>query len=66
MKKEISLGLKWGKILSVLTIALGAVLLIFMITVEDEPGAVPLFLIVTGSVWLMINRYQVKKQLKAN
>jgi hypothetical protein len=30
---------------------LGVSLLIFMITVEDEPGALPLFLILVAAVW---------------
>ncbi|MGG7035614.1 MAG: hypothetical protein ACI7YS_10540 [Flavobacterium sp.] len=60
MKKEISQKLKWGKILSVLVILSGTILLIYMITVEDEPGALPLFLIILGTVFLIINRYQIK------
>lgn len=62
MKKEISHKLKWGTILSALTIFLGTILLIYMITVEDEPGALPLFLILIGTVFLIVNRYQIKKQ----
>ncbi len=30
---------------------LGVALLAFMITVEDEPGALPLFLILVAAVW---------------
>jgi hypothetical protein len=60
MKKEISQNLKRGKILSILIILLGTILLIYMITIEDEPGALPLFLIVVGTVLLIINRYQLK------
>jgi hypothetical protein len=62
MKKEISQNLKRGKILSILIILLGTILLIYMITIEDEPGALPLFLIVVGTVLLIINRYQINKQ----
>lgn len=62
MKTEISQKLKWGKILSIVTIILGVILLIFMITVEDEPGALPLFLILSGTLFFFINRYQFKKQ----
>jgi len=54
---------KWSKMLSLLTIFLGTVFLIFMITVEDEPGAIPLFLIIGGIVWFFLNRYRIKKQL---
>jgi len=64
MKTEISLKNKWGKILSFLTVFLGFVLLIYMITVEDEPGALPLLLIVTGGVWFIISRNQIKKNFQ--
>jgi hypothetical protein len=50
-----------SKMLSVLTILVGTALLIYMITVEDEPGALPLILILIGIVWYIINRYQSKK-----
>lgn len=61
MEKVISQKLKLGKMLSVLTMLLGTTLMIYMITVEDEPGALPLALIIIGIVWLIINRYQIKK-----
>jgi len=62
MKATVSSKQKWGKILSLLTISLGVVLMVYMITVEDEPGAVPLFLIIGGTVWFIINRHRIKKQ----
>lgn len=52
---------KWSKVLSLLIILLGAVLLVYMIKVEDEPGAVPLILIIIGIVWFFVNLYQSKK-----
>jgi len=64
MNKEISLKSKWSKILSLLTVFLGFVLLIYMIRVEDEPGALPLLLIITGVVWFIISRNQIKKKLQ--
>ena len=63
MNKGISLKDKWSKILSLLTVFLGFVLLIYMIRVEDEPGALPLLLIITGVVWFIISRNQIKKKL---
>lgn len=33
---------------SVLTLVIGIALLVMMVTVEDEPGALPLFLILAG------------------
>jgi len=64
MNKEISLKSKWSKILSLLTVFLGFVLLIYMIRVEDEPGALPLLLIITGVGWFIISRNQIKKKLQ--
>jgi len=64
MNKGISLKNKWSKILSLLTVFLGFVLLIYMITVEDEPGALPLLLIITGVAWFIISRNQIKKKLR--
>ncbi|MDT7828022.1 hypothetical protein RQM65_05010 [Pricia sp. S334] len=61
MAKEIGQKIKLGRVLSVLTILVGTALLIYMITVEDEPGALPLILIMIGIVWFVINRYRIKK-----
>lgn len=61
MAKEIGQRLKLSRMLSVLTILVGTALLIYMITVEDEPGAIPLILIIIGIVWFIINREQIKK-----
>jgi hypothetical protein len=63
MKKEISQNLKTNRILSCLSILIGTILLIYMITVEDEPGALPLFLIISGSAWFFITQYRIKKIL---
>lgn len=41
--------------------ALGAALLVFMITVEDEPGALPLLLIVVAAVWAIGLRVRAGK-----
>ena len=64
MKTRNRLKSKWSKILSLLTVFLGFVLLIFMITVEDEPGALPLLIIITGVVWFIISRNQIKKTMQ--
>jgi hypothetical protein len=47
-------------LLSVLTIALGAVLLVYMVTVESEPGAIPLLLIAVGSGWFFVTRARLR------
>lgn len=48
------------KRLSVLVSVVGLILLIFMITVEDEPGALPLLLIIIGASWYMIIRSKLR------
>ncbi|NND71550.1 MAG: hypothetical protein HKN43_08215 [Rhodothermales bacterium] len=40
-------------LLSMVTISAGAVLMIFMIVAEDEPGAIPLLMIVLGAAWYL-------------
>lgn len=47
-------------VLSMLVTAIGVALLIYMITVEDEPGAVPLALIALGIGWLVIARIRMR------
>ena len=42
--------------LPVAMILIGIVLLIYMVIVESEPGALPLGLIVFGGVWLFFAR----------
>lgn len=37
-------------------LALGGLLLVYMVLVESEPGAVPLALIATGGVWYAVAR----------
>jgi hypothetical protein len=51
-------------LLSALTVLIGVALLIYMVTVEDEPGAVPLLLIVVGSGWYFITRARFRSHEK--
>lgn len=46
--------------LSIVLITVGLALMIFMITVEDEPGAIPLFMILCGTVWFFKIRLRNK------
>lgn len=48
--------------LSIVLITVGLALMIFMITVEDEPGAIPLFMILCGTVWFY--RTRLKNEIK--
>ena len=43
--------------LSVLVTVIGAALLVFMITQEGEPGAIPLFMITAGIGWYLATAY---------
>jgi lipopolysaccharide export LptBFGC system permease protein LptF len=57
MKKLSDAYGKYIQIISHLFMILGTVLLFYMIPVEGEPGALPLFLILTGFAGYLINRY---------
>jgi hypothetical protein len=51
-------------LLFALTVLIGVALLIYMVTVEDEPGALPLLLIVVGSGWYLITRERFRSREK--
>ena len=51
--------LNWSVILPLLLTILGTILLVYMITVEDEPGALPLILIIIGIVLLTKNWFKL-------
>jgi hypothetical protein len=53
---------KMHKLLSILTTVIGFTLLIFMIVVEDEPGALPLALIAVGTSWYFFTRSKHRSQ----
>jgi len=60
MKTEIPQKLKTHKLISTLLIVIGFVLLAFMILVEDEPGAIPLLLIVSGTGWYLFTKFGIR------
>jgi hypothetical protein len=55
--------LRWSKKLSILMITIGTILITYMIIIEGEPGALPLFFTLSGIVWFSIIQYRIKKQL---
>jgi len=59
--KETTQNLKASKRLSLLIMLSGAALLGYMITVEGELGALPLFLFFTGTAWFVITQYRIKR-----
>lgn len=54
--------LKIRKMISILITVIGIALMIYMVIVEDEPGAIPLLLIITGSGWYFITRSKMRSQ----
>lgn len=63
MKNEIIRKLKLYRTISLLIIILGILLLIYMIKVEDEPGALPLLILIIGIVSFIRNQTQIEKAL---
>ncbi|MEX0662964.1 MAG: hypothetical protein WEA58_02070 [Balneolaceae bacterium] len=56
MKTDISKKLKMHKFISILITIVGIALMTFMIITEDEPGGIPLLLILAGTVWYFYTR----------
>ncbi|HEU4883246.1 MAG TPA: hypothetical protein VFT45_13390 [Longimicrobium sp.] len=56
--------LKMQSMLSILVIVIGILLMIFMITTEDEPGAIPLGLIVLGIGGYLVTRARIRSHHK--
>lgn len=52
--------LRMHKRLSILIIVIGVVLMLYMIAVEDEPGGIPLLLIVLGVGLYIITRIRMR------
>ena len=52
------------KILSLLTLAIGLVLMVGKIYADSEPGAIPLLLVVVGIGWYFISRVRTRSQHK--
>jgi len=63
MKKVSDAKGKFIHTLSLLFMLSGAMLLLYMIPVEGEPGALPLFLIIIGFAGFLFTRYLNKKRM---
>lgn len=50
---------------SLITVVLGIALLIYMISVESEPGAIPLLLILGGTGWYFVSRPRPQSSVDA-
>lgn len=62
MKKDPAKRHVIHKSLSLLLTFIGIVLATYMIIVESEPGALPLLLIVAGTGWFFIPRFNSRSQ----
>lgn len=62
MNTKVSKNQKWVKTLGILSIIIGSLLLFYMIKFEDEPGALPLFLIILGIAHMIINSYKRRQK----
>lgn len=62
MQAKINKKLKTYRLLSIIVMLLGAALLAFMVTVEGEPGAIPLFLCLTGIISFLF----IQKKINAH
>ena len=51
-------------VLSAVTVVVGVVLLAYMVTVESEPGAIPLLLIAAGTGWFLVTRRRARAHSK--
>ncbi|MGV3484012.1 MAG: hypothetical protein ACO1RT_06325 [Planctomycetaceae bacterium] len=49
----------------VLVILVGVALLAYMVTVESEPGLIPLLLIASGTTWYLVARARFRSRGKA-
>lgn len=56
--------LKLLRFISMGSTLIGIVLLIFMIKYEDEPGAIPLILILVGLVGIYMTQARIKQTIK--
>jgi hypothetical protein len=56
--------LKLLRFISIVSTLIGIVLLIFMIKYEDEPGAIPLILILVGLVGIYMTQARIKQTIK--
>lgn len=64
MNTKAVFSLRVPKTLSIICMLAGAILLVYMIMVEEEPGAVPLILLAAGTGGLIIANKQINKQPK--
>ena len=50
--------------LSIIILGLGILVVTYGVIVEDEPTAVGLLLVISGTVWYFVTRYRLRSQTK--
>lgn len=63
-REGVDMKLQVHKILSILTIAIGLVLMLVKIYADSEPGAIPLLLVILGIGWYFITQVRSRSQHK--
>lgn len=53
---------RWKKNVALVTVVIGLLLMLFMILFEDEPGAVPLIMMVSGGGYLIWRARKQRRQ----
>lgn len=66
MKNQNSARLKTNRIIASSITILGIALITYMVKVEGELGALPLFLVIAGIVWLFVTQSKINKHLRKN
>ena len=64
MTQDVGRRLRVHTRLSALIIVIGVLLMIYMITVESEPGGIPILLVVFGLGWYLITRARIRSHHK--
>lgn len=54
-------GLNWIKLFGITSLIIGIILLVFMISFEGEPGALPLLLVIVGITTLVVDKVRKKR-----
>jgi predicted membrane channel-forming protein YqfA (hemolysin III family) len=64
MKNTITEKLRINRFLSIIVLILGSLLITYMIIIENELGAIPLFMLTIGIIWFVINEIRIKKYIQ--
>ena len=57
-------SLRLQSLLALVLIAVGLLLVAFMVVTEDEPGALPLLLVLLGIGWFALTRWRARRDAR--